>query len=31
VLAFCGGNYSDPVLFVPQRVYVPELILPAVN
>jgi CubicO group peptidase (beta-lactamase class C family) len=31
VIAFYGGNYSDPVLFVPQRVYVPDLILPAVN
>jgi CubicO group peptidase (beta-lactamase class C family) len=31
VIAFYGGNYSDPVMFVPQRVYVPEYILPAVN
>ena len=31
VIAFYGGNYSDPVLFVPQRVYVPDFILPAVN
>jgi CubicO group peptidase (beta-lactamase class C family) len=31
VIAFYGGNYSDPVLFVPERVYVPEFILPAVN
>ena len=31
VIGFTGGNYSDPALFVPQRVYVPEQILPAVN
>lgn len=31
VIAFTGGNYSDPALFIPQRVFVPELILPAVN
>lgn len=31
VVAFYGGNYSDPVLYVPQRVYVPEWILPAVD
>jgi len=31
LIAFFGGNYSDPVLFVPQRVFVPEHILPAVN
>jgi len=31
VIAFYGGNYSDPVLVVPQRVYVPDFILPAVN
>jgi CubicO group peptidase (beta-lactamase class C family) len=30
VIAFYGGNYSDRVLFVPQRVFVPEDILPAV-
>jgi CubicO group peptidase (beta-lactamase class C family) len=31
VVAFYGGSYSDPVMFVPQRVYVPEHILPAVE
>ena len=31
VIAFTGGNYSDPALLIPQRVFVPELILPAVN
>jgi CubicO group peptidase (beta-lactamase class C family) len=31
VIAFYGGNYSDPVMYTPQRVYVPEHILPAVN
>jgi len=31
VIAFTGGNYNDPTLFVPQRVVVPESILPAVN
>jgi CubicO group peptidase (beta-lactamase class C family) len=31
VIAFTGGNYSHPVQFVPQMVFVPEHILPAVN
>jgi CubicO group peptidase (beta-lactamase class C family) len=31
VIGFTGGNYSDPALFIPQRVYVPEYILPAVQ
>ena len=30
VIAFFGGSYSDRVLFLPQNVYVPERILPAV-
>jgi len=31
VVAFYGGSYSDKVFFVPQRVFVPDYILPAVN
>jgi CubicO group peptidase (beta-lactamase class C family) len=31
VIAFYGGNYSDQAALVPQRVLIPELILPAVN
>ena len=31
VVAFYGGNYGDPALFIPQRVYVPQYILPAVT
>ncbi|MDQ2869411.1 MAG: beta-lactamase family protein [Acidobacteriota bacterium] len=31
LIAFYGGNYSDPVLFVPQREWVPKYILPAVE
>lgn len=31
VIAFYGGNYSDPIRSVPQKVYVPQYILPAVN
>jgi CubicO group peptidase (beta-lactamase class C family) len=30
-IAFTGGNYSDATLFIPQRVLVPEQILPAVE
>jgi CubicO group peptidase (beta-lactamase class C family) len=30
LIAFYGGNYSDRVLYVPQRVLVPTYILPAV-
>ena len=31
VMAFYGGNYNDAALFIPQNVYVPEHILPAVS
>jgi CubicO group peptidase (beta-lactamase class C family) len=31
VIGFTGGNYGDPALFIPQRVFVPERILPAVQ
>ena len=31
VIAFTGGNYSDAALFIPQRVLVPQEILPAVR
>jgi CubicO group peptidase (beta-lactamase class C family) len=31
VIAFYGGNYSDPIRSVPQKVYVPQYILPAVK
>jgi CubicO group peptidase (beta-lactamase class C family) len=31
VIAFTGGNYNDPALFIPQRVFVSERILPAVH
>jgi CubicO group peptidase (beta-lactamase class C family) len=31
VIGFTGGNYNDPSLFIPQRVFVPKFILPAVN
>jgi CubicO group peptidase (beta-lactamase class C family) len=31
LIGFTGSNYSDPALFVPQRVFVPERILPAVH
>ena len=31
VICFWGGNYSDPVRFVPQRQMVPNDILPAVD
>jgi filamentous hemagglutinin family protein len=30
VVAFFGGNYSDPVFYVPQREYVPKHVLPMV-
>jgi CubicO group peptidase (beta-lactamase class C family) len=31
VIAFTGGSYADAALFIPQRIYVPEYILPAIN
>ncbi len=31
VVAFYGGNYGDKVLYVPQQVYTPKYILPAVE
>ena len=31
LIAFFGGNYNSRALFIPQRVYVPEQILPAVG
>lgn len=31
VIGFTGGNYADPALFIPQRVFVPRYILPAVD
>jgi CubicO group peptidase (beta-lactamase class C family) len=31
VIAFTGGNYSDPALFTAQRVFVPRYLLPAVT
>ncbi len=30
VVAFYGGNYSDPVMFRTQRQLVPEYVLPAI-
>jgi CubicO group peptidase (beta-lactamase class C family) len=30
-IGFTGGNYADPALFIPQRVFVPSYILPAVD
>ncbi|HUJ15701.1 MAG TPA: serine hydrolase [Thermoanaerobaculia bacterium] len=30
-IGFNGGNYSDPALYIPQREYVPQDILPAVK
>lgn len=31
VIEFLGGNYGDAALYIPQRVFVPKYILPAVN
>jgi CubicO group peptidase (beta-lactamase class C family) len=31
VIGFTGGNYNDPSLFIPQRRFVPEFILPTVK
>jgi len=30
-IVFTGGSYADAALFIPQKVLVPELILPAVR
>jgi CubicO group peptidase (beta-lactamase class C family) len=31
VIGFTGGSYNDPALFIPQRKFVPEFILPTVK
>lgn len=31
VMAFYGGSYNHPALFIPQNVYVPQYILPAID
>jgi CubicO group peptidase (beta-lactamase class C family) len=31
VIGFTGGSYNDPALFIPQRRFIPDFILPAVN
>ena len=31
VIGFTGGSYNDPALFIPQRKFIPEFILPAVD
>jgi CubicO group peptidase (beta-lactamase class C family) len=31
VIGFTGGSYNAPALFIPQRKYVPEFILPAIS
>ena len=31
VIGFTGGSYNAPALFIPQRRYIPEFILPAIN
>jgi CubicO group peptidase (beta-lactamase class C family) len=31
VIGFTGGSYNDPALFIPQRRFIPEFILPAVS
>ena len=31
VIAFTGGNYGDRSSFIPQRVFVPQFILPAIH
>jgi CubicO group peptidase (beta-lactamase class C family) len=31
VIGFTGGNYADPAMFIPQGVFVPKYILPAVD
>ena len=31
VISFWGGNYSDSALYIPQREYIPDYILPSVS
>jgi len=31
VIGFTGGSYNDPALFIPQRRFVPEFVLPAIQ
>jgi len=31
VIAFYGGSYNDPAFFIPQKIYVPQYILPTIE